>query len=195
MIVNRLPFGLKRILKKLPFMHKVYLILHHLFKKDYQQWINKVEPTVWLPVMSEKSICFSIIVPIYNPQLSFLKECVNSVYKQTYSNWQLILVNDASTSQEVNDYLQNIEVQNLENINVISNRENLHISLSTNKGLKQCNGDYVTFLDHDDLLAPQALNEVVSAISANSNLQWLYSDEDLMSKTGKRIAPDRKSVV
>jgi GT2 family glycosyltransferase len=193
MIVNRLPFGLKRILKKLPFMHKVYLILHHLFKKDYQQWINKVEPTVWLPVMSEKSICFSIIVPIYNPQLSFLKECVNSVYKQTYSNWQLILVNDASTSQEVNDYLQNIEVQNLENINVISNRENLHISLSTNKGLKQCNGDYVTFLDHDDLLAPQALNEVVSAISANSNLQWLYSDEDLMSKTGKRIAAHFKS--
>ncbi|MFA0426726.1 glycosyltransferase family 2 protein [Vibrio sp. 10N.222.51.C5] len=193
MIVNKLPFGVRRELKKLPFVHGAYLRFLHFFKREYQQWIKKVEPTVWLPVMGEQSICFSIIVPVYNPPLSFLKECVDSVHKQTYSNWQLILVNDASTSQEVNDYLQNIADQHLEQINVISNRQNLHISLSTNEGLKQCNGDYVTFLDHDDLLAPQALNEVASAIADNSNLQWLYSDEDLMSKTGKRIAPHFKS--
>lgn len=196
MIVNYLPAGLKNVLKSIPGVHKLYLMLFRClspyFNRQYKHWIAKIEPSLWLPVLPEQDLCLSIIVPVYNPPIAFLKACVNSVLEQNYTHWQLVIVNDASTSQQVNRYLKSLNANN-QRIVVITHEQNKHISAATNTGLEHCHGDYVLLLDHDDLLAPQALNEVASLLNEKPALQWVYSDEDFVNKKGRRVSPHFKS--
>ncbi|WP_022942139.1 glycosyltransferase family 2 protein [Psychromonas hadalis] len=156
----------------------------------YTHWVNHIEPHLWQAVVDDQQMLISIVVPIYNPPKNFLKKCVDSVLAQTYDNWQLVLVDDASTDVRVKRYLKTLSDPR---IKVIYAKQNGHISQATNMGIEVCEGDFIALLDHDDLLAPQALNEVVAAIVANPNWQWLYSDEDFINESGARVAPHFKS--
>jgi glycosyltransferase involved in cell wall biosynthesis len=156
----------------------------------YSQWVNHIEPNAWQAVLGEQNIKMSVVVPIYNPPINFLKKCVDSVMAQTYQNWQLVLVDDASTNASVQTYLKSLSDPR---IKVICSQQNGHISQATNIGIKASTGDYIALLDHDDLLAPQALNEFVSLLLEKPELQWVYSDEDFIDKKGNRVAPHFKS--
>lgn len=196
MLVRLLPASTKEWLKGIPLIHATYLCLYRLLSpyllQRYKTWIKQVEPDLWLPIQANQAICFSVVVPIYNPPIKLLKACVQSVLKQSYENWELILVNDASTCPKVNAYLKQLSISS-DKVVVVTNAENSHISVTTNVGLEASSGDYIVLLDHDDLLAPQALNEVAALLSDNHELQWVYSDEDFINKKGKRIAPHFKS--
>jgi len=162
-------------------------------RKAYPDWIKLNEPKYWSPTLKCQSLQFSIIVPVYNTPIPLLEACVKSVMQQTYTNWQLVLVDDASSCEKVTHYLSRLQSSGNKKITLLKNKRNLHISLASNEGLKQCSGEFVVFLDHDDLLAPQALNEVATTLTQNPSIRWVYSDEDLMSENGKRIAPHFKS--
>lgn len=89
----------------------------------------------------------SIITPVYNAE-NYIRDCINSVQSQSYQNWELILVDDCSTDTSIeiiNEYL------NDNRIKLIKNSINLGAPYSRNKGIESSKGDYVAFIDSDDI--------------------------------------------
>lgn len=130
----------------------------------------------------------SVVVPVYNVSIEYLQPCIESVINQTYSNWELILCDDASTRIDTLSYLKSLEGLD-PRIQVIYNTVNQNISATTNNAIKQATGEYICLLDHDDLLYKDALLEVVLEIGRNPDAEIIYSDEDKLDFRGKRIEP------
>jgi GT2 family glycosyltransferase len=127
----------------------------------------------------------SILTPVYNTEPGFLRAMVDSLLAQSYSNWELCLVDGASSRPDLPPVLQ--QIAGLDGrIRLKRLSENLGISANTNAVLEIAAGEFVAFLDHDDLLAPFALFEVVQALNQNPSLDLIYSDHDLLSSDGAR---------
>ena len=130
----------------------------------------KAQKTATFPYMPK----ISIIVPLYNTPQKFLKEMIDSVYNQSYSNWQLVL---ADASDKDLPYIKStVDSYNDSRIVYEKLAENKGISENTNKGFALADGDYLALLDHDDVILPNALYENVKAIN-ETGAQVLYSDE------------------
>ncbi len=116
----------------------------------------------------------SIVVPLYNTPQKYLHDMIDSVYKQSYKNWQLVLV-DASDKDL--PYIKKI-VDGFKDNRIIYKKlaENKGISENTNKGFELADGDYIALLDHDDVILPNALYENVKAIN-EKGADVIYSDE------------------
>jgi len=106
----------------------------------------------------------SIIVPVYNVNTSIFLETIQSVKDQIYENWELIIVDDLSTDKGLIELLIQIEESD-ERITVIFRNENGHISVASNTALKHVSGEFVAFLDHDDLLREHSLLRLVQTIN------------------------------
>ncbi len=100
---------------------------------------------------------FSILVPIYNTEI-YLEKCINSILKQTYVDFELILINDGSTDNcgSICDYYKNIDKR----IKVI-NKHNSGVSSTKNIGINNSIGEYIVFVDSDDYIEKNFL-EVIS---------------------------------
>ena len=103
------------------------------------------------------------MIPLYCTPTPYLKELIDSVRAQSYTNWQLCLA-DGSPDQKVEEYIQKrygkdsrILYKHLE--------ENGGISINTNKAIEMATGEYLMLSDHDDTLEPDALYEIVKAIN------------------------------
>lgn len=97
----------------------------------------------------------SIIMPLYNAE-NFLEETLYSIQKQTYKEYELICINDASTDSTV-DILKRMQEQD-NRIKIYSNKERSGAAISRNKGIKEAKGDYITFLDGDDIFEEEMLS-------------------------------------
>ena len=96
---------------------------------------------------------------------------------------------DGSTDAESTQLIQTLS-KNDSRIQHVKISENLGIVGNTNKGLKQADGEFIAFLDHDDILSEFALAEVVLALNKDKNLDLIYSDEDKLSDDGRsRLIP------
>ncbi len=179
-----------RVVKKIA--RKLKLLSPHHIDVKYLEWTESVEPLLWNPVINLGYMpLISIVVPVFNVDEVFLREMVFSVVGQTYGNWELILINASSNKKrsEYTKWCEGIDSR----IKVIS-ISNLGIAGNTNEGLKYCRGEYVALLDHDDLLAPEALNEVISCLQQDTRPQLIYSDEDKINAvTEQRFDPHLKS--
>ncbi|MEX2250464.1 MAG: glycosyltransferase [Acidimicrobiia bacterium] len=127
---------------------------------------------------------FSVICPVYNTRPAFLQECVKSVTSQTLSTWELILVDDASTQPDTRTALALLASSD-ERIQVIRLGENVGIAGATNAGARVADGQYLVFLDHDDVLAPTALEWLSSCTEAD----LIYTDEDKIYEDGTLDQP------
>lgn len=109
--------------------------------------------------MSESLV--SVIVPVYNVS-EYLEECWNSIARQTYDNIEIILVDDGSTdgSGKLCD-----ELSRKEYTTIVIHRENGGLAAARNSGLDVCSGEYITFVDSDDMIAPNMIEDMVSAIN------------------------------
>jgi GT2 family glycosyltransferase len=136
---------------------------------------------------------FSIIVPVYKVDKEWLDKCICSVINQHYRNWELILVDDASEKDDLKELIAANASQD-NRIKAYALKENSGIAETTNFGIKQAKGQFIAFLDHDDELTPDALTWVAWALNKYPDALWLYSDEDLISMSGKchdpRFKPD-----
>lgn len=154
-------------------------------EKRYQSWMKKNETD--LNIKNEEEISYkpliSVVVPVYNVSMKMLKECIMSVVNQTYDNWELCLADDASTMPEVKKCLKSFE--NNPKIKIKYRDKNGHISRSTNSAIEMATGEYVAFMDCDDVLAVNALYEVVKLLNKDKTLDFIYSDEDKLSEDGK----------
>lgn len=101
----------------------------------------------------------SIIIPVYNDDL-YLKECLDSCLAQVYQNIEIICVNDASTDRSL-QILQSYK-QKYNNIQVITYSQNRGVSYTRNRGLESANGKYIYFLDSDDFIKENAINDLYS---------------------------------
>jgi O-antigen biosynthesis protein len=127
----------------------------------------------------------SVVMPTYNVPERFLKEAIESVISQCYSNWELCIADDASSKFEVVRLLKEYAHKD-PRIKIVCREINGNISAATNSALELATGEFVAFMDHDDLLHETALYEVALEIIANPNVDILYSDEDTVSEFGKR---------
>ena len=149
---------------------------------DYEEWYKNHKPTMeelqrQRDTEFEYEPLISILVPVYNTPEEFLKQMIQSVRKQTYDNWELCIANANPSNETVAEILRISSTKDTR-IKVKDVPENEGIAQNTNAALVIATGDYIGLLDHDDLLTPDALYEVVKAINENDRPQVLYSDED-----------------
>lgn len=150
---------------------------------SYESWIKKCEPGVFLDTTASDGPLITIVVPCFNTPQKYLTPLVESVINQTYLNWQLCLA-DGSVDEPAKQRIEGIAAQD-KRINYVDVGGNLGIVGNTNVGIKQAAGEYIAFLDHDDVLSKHALNEVVHVIADNPKADLFYSDEDKLSDDGK----------
>jgi len=163
-------------------------------KDEYVSWQKSNDPGAMdLEQMRIESRKFkrtplvSILMPVYNPELPWLKNAVASVEKQVYNNWELCIADDVSTIPNVIEYLKNINKNS--KISVKFRKRNGHISKSTNDAAKMAKGEYLVFLDHDDYLLPHALFEAVKAMQQKTVPDIIYADQDHLSISNERFDP------
>lgn len=131
---------------------------------------------------------FSVVMPVYNPPLEYLREAIESVIEQSYTDWEFCIADDNSTDAEVKQLLQQMAATD-ERIKVVFRSENGHISQATNSAIELASGDYVVLLDHDDRLHPDALLWVACEINQCPEAMVIYSDEDKIDEKDGRSQP------
>ena len=132
-----------------------------------------------------KQIKFSIITPLYNTQEKHLIAMIESVIEQTYNNWELCL---ADGSDDGHEYVRLIcERYGLDDSRVKYKKleKNFGISENSNKAIEMSCGEYIGFLDHDDILHPSALYEIMNVICNKEEADFFYTDEAIFSTNGK----------
>lgn len=129
---------------------------------------------------------FSIITPVYNTKRRHLEECITSVLDQTFGDWELCLVDDKSTKQRVRrvlDRAASIDPR----IRVCYRTENGGIVAASNDALFMARGDFVVLLDHDDAIEPDALALVDNILRLDHDVDYVYTDETLMTADGSVV--------
>lgn len=162
----------------------------------YDTWVLENFPDAIEILKEKKEIesfkyrpLISITVPLYNTPLEFLHECILSVFTQSYDNWELILVDDASPNNEVRELVK--EYAKIDKRIVYKFlKENHHIAGATNEAIKLATGKYIGLFDHDDILWPNALYEVVKALNYDREIDFIYTNEDkIIEKKSRHSEP------
>ena len=131
---------------------------------------------------------FSIVVPLFNTPLKFFDDMLRSVEAQSYPYWQLVLVNASPEMEGLCKAISESAAKD-ERITVVTLEENLGITLNTNAGIDAAIGDFVCFLDHDDIIEPDILFEYARAIDEHPATDVLYCDEDKLMPNGEYMHP------
>lgn len=163
---------------------------------SYQEWLRRHDPTDEhsMRILKEKvdalhlKTKFSVVMPVYNPPIEFLRQAIESVQAQVYSNWELCIADDLSTNPQVQELLRGVADSD-PRIKVVYRDKNGHISAASNSALAIASGEFVCLMDHDDLLSPHALAYVAMAIHDHPDAQLLYSDEDKIDTANSRYDP------
>jgi GT2 family glycosyltransferase len=138
-------------------------------------------------VMQQYTPKISIIMPVWNTNPAELRSAIESVEAQTYPFWELCICDDGSDRPGVLECLKRFNGLDTR-VRVRHASSRAGIAVASNTALAMATGDFVAFLDHDDELAPQALEKVVEALNADPSLDLIYTDEDHI-EDGRRVQP------
>ena len=157
--------------------------------KPYDEWFEENKPTEeelqkQRETVFEKQPLMSIIVPTYKTPINYLQEMIDSVINQTYSNWELCIADGSEGDSDVERELERYHLQD-SRIKYKILEKNLGIAGNTNGALELATGDYIGLFDHDDILAPNALYEVVRALQ-ETDYDIIYTDEDKITGDEKK---------
>lgn len=164
--------------------------------QDYQTWVSLYDTPDKNDAETAKRIIdgfslhptISILVPVFNTNVKFLALTIESVIGQWYPQWELILVDDASTNPEVREVMHDYASRDPRII--IHFRDNTgHISAASNTALSLASGEFCALLDHDDTLSPDAIFWVVECINRHPNATLIFSDEDKIDPDDNRFDP------
>lgn len=135
---------------------------------------------VIMDLKQEKKV--SVIMPVYNGE-QFLKLAIESILKQTYKNFELIIVNDNSTdnSQVIVEEFKKVD----DRIKLINNEKNLKLPSSLNVGFKASTGDYLTWTSDDNMLFPNMLDKLV--VELNNGASFVYANMDYIDRNGNKM--------
>ncbi len=167
---------------------------------DYESWIEHYDTLNWSDRRKIRAHMrtfpsqplISILMPVYNPAANHLRDALRSVRRQLYPHWQLCVVDDASTAKHVRPILTRYARMD-QRISVKFRDENGGIAAASNDALALARGDWVALMDHDDELATTALYFLAHEVNEHPDARLIYSDEDKLDTTGRRINPHFKS--
>ena len=125
----------------------------------------------------------SIITPLYNSEV-FIAETINSVIGQTYNNWELLLIDDGSKDKTIK--IIESYIKQYPNISLIKNKTNLGAAISRNKGIEAAKGEYIAFLDADDLWKPTKLEKQISFM-IDENCDVCFSSYEQINEAGEPL--------
>ena len=157
---------------------------------DYSCWVARNDKIIE-NFADNETFKVSIIIPVYNPVIVFLEKAINSCTDQTYKNFEIIIVDDCSDSKKVNDLLD-LFSKKFHNIHVFKNASRKNISETLNYGIQKSSGEWVCFLDHDDMLRAGALVSLHKEVLRDKKLKVVYSDEDKVDYNDIRCEPNFK---
>jgi glycosyltransferase involved in cell wall biosynthesis len=115
----------------------------------------------------------SIVIPFYHSYTQYFEECLDSVQAQTYTNWELIVVDDASPDWQA---AATVEKRSDPRMRLIRHERNRGQAAARNTGIRNCRGKYFLPLDCDDLLAPTHVEKLMGALNANPGSNLAYAD-------------------
>jgi O-antigen biosynthesis protein len=149
---------------------------HRIRESDYTRLRDEIRAFEYEP-------CVSIVTPVFNTPRPWLEECVQSVLDQVYEKWELVLVDDGSDDLELTKFLDELAARDSR---IILRRLDQRggISAASNRGLELAAGEWIGFLDHDDLLEPDALFQHVKWLQDHRDADLIYSDEDKLTDEG-----------
>jgi GT2 family glycosyltransferase len=160
----------------------------------YKYWLknNKITKKRRIEIKKELSKLnylplISIIMPVYNVDVKWIKEAIKSIKNQIYPNWELSIADDASTNPELIKYLKSLERN--PKIKITFRKKNGHISEASNTALELAEGEFIALMDNDDIIHPHALAEVVKVLNKKKDTDFIYSDEDKITVKEKRVEP------
>lgn len=136
--------------------------------------------------MNEK---ISVVLPTYNGEKS-IKKSIESVLNQTYTNWELIIVNDCSTDDTL--LVAQKYASESKKIKLISNTENQKLPNSLNIGFSVATGDYLTWTSDDNAFHPNAFETMMDAFNDNPSVDLVYSDFDIVDLEGNLLHHQKK---
>ena len=131
---------------------------------------------------------FSIVTPVYNTPAGVLREMLESVRAQGFRDWELCLVDDASTEPHIREILEQAQ-RNDPRIRAQAREENGGIVAASNDALAMAGGEFIALLDHDDELHPDALALVHEALLETPEADYVYTDEDKIDLAGHHSGP------
>jgi glycosyltransferase involved in cell wall biosynthesis len=129
----------------------------------------------------------SVIIPVYNRD-GWIGDCIDSVLSQTYENFELIVVDDGSTDSTQDIFKKYRE--NNENIKVLF-QQNKGVSSARNLGIKAAEGEYIAFLDSDDIWKSEKLETQISYFNLTPGAYVCQTDE-VWIRNGKRVNPGKR---
>ena len=155
----------------------------------YKEWFNNNQRLSEFELQMQREAKlnfepkFSIVIPLYKTPLKFFNELAESIKNQSYEGWELILVNASPEDIELEKAVNFVCKQD-ERIKSIELNDNEGITLNTAHGIDAATGDFVCFVDHDDVLEPNCLFEYAQCINEKPETDLLYCDEDQLYDDG-----------
>ena len=170
------------------------------FSHDYDYWLSlnaSPEKKDYLRMAEiDKSFRirprFSFVMPTYNTPIKLLRECIESLLAQTYSDFEICVADDNSPNQGVAEMLEGYARKD-PRVKFIGRKANGHISAASNSAISLATGDYIVLVDHDDLIPDYTLFVVAYYINLHPDADILFSDEDKVTVNGQRVQPYFKS--
>lgn len=171
------------------FIRHIFAKVFHMEEMTYNRWrkkhrLGKKEIDRQRNERFNKMPLISILVPLYCTPQAYLKELIDSIQQQTYGKWELCLSDGSGSGNMEHTYIEKCMKQD-DRIKLVSSEFPLSISENTNRALEIATGEYIVFVDHDDLLEISALYECVKVINQGEAVDILYTDEDKVSMDGK----------
>lgn len=171
-------------------------LLHRSAGSDdqtYSEWLQSYDTLTDIDreaiqrhaAMLERKPLISVIMPVFNTSEAFLRCAIQSVADQIYGHWELCIADDCSTEPHVAEVIK--EYQNkYDRIKAVFRDRNGNIAACSNSALELATGEFIALMDHDDMLAVNALYMVAVAINEHPNAALIYSDEDTIDENGAR---------
>lgn len=164
---------------------------------DYARWLELYDQPL-SRAESERRVAaiaspplMSVLMPTYNTPVRWLQAAIESVRRQSYPHWELCVADDASTALETRALLERYAAID-PRIRVVLRERNGHISAASNTALGIARGEWISLLDHDDALHPDALLHVAEAVCAQPDAMLVYTDEDKIDERDRRYQPHFK---
>lgn len=135
--------------------------------------------------MPAKTPRVSVLTPIYNTNPTHLRECIESILNQTYTDFEFLILNDSPDNKEIEKIVLGYAKQD-KRIKYSKNDKNMGITPSRNKLLKMARGEYLAIFDHDDISVPTRLEQEVAYLDTNPEvgvvsgwLQYFGTDNNI----------------
>ncbi len=132
--------------------------------------------------MTREQPLVSVLICSFNPNYEYLVAAMQSILTQSYTNLEVVFVNDGSTIEGVKHFIESFDD---ERIRFIDNKENKGLTKCLNQGLEFCRGEFIARMDDDDICMPRRIEEQVAAMQTDENIQVLGSDAEVFGSESR----------